>query len=89
MITGLTNPPTTATKNFTVTSYNVEGNLYPIDRSDNLFELSYTTGTLTVNSITCNSPEINSKTGTWTVNMVAQHEIEPTYLLRMQFPLEL
>lgn len=80
---GLTNPPTTAPKSFTVSSYNVEGNLYPIDRSDNLFTLTYTTGVITVYSITCNNPEINSKTGTWTINMTAQHDIEPTYLLRI------
>lgn len=76
-------------KTFTVTTYNLAGNLYPIDKSSKFFSLSYTTGIITVNSITCNDPEINLSTGTWTINMTTQHAIKSTYLIRMEFPAEL
>lgn len=88
-LTGLTNPPTTASRAFTVTTYNVDGNMYPIDRSNNLFQLAFTPGQISINAIRANLLEINLKEGTWQIQFTAQHNIEPGYLIRLKFPVEL
>jgi hypothetical protein len=68
---GLTNPPTTAERAFTVTTYNVDDNLFPIDRSNTLFQLSYIPGTITIDKISVNKAEINLKNGTYPITMTA------------------
>lgn len=63
--------------------------MYPIDRSNNLFQLSFTPGQITINLIRANNQEINLKNGTWFIQFTAQHNIEPGYLIRLKFPVEL
>lgn len=88
-ITGLTNPATTVAKAFTVSTYNIDGSLFPIDTANDLFSLNFVAGSMIINSITVKDSEINGKTGSWAISMTAEHAIEPNYLLRLKFPIEL
>jgi hypothetical protein len=65
------------------------GSAYLIDTSFSLFSLSYTTGVITVNSMTPNDKELLSNTGTWNIIFSCEHIFEPYYKLFITFPLEL
>ena len=88
-LVGLTNP-ITADRNFLgVSTYSVADVAYLIDQSKGLFNLTFTTGLITIHEITPLTTEINAKTGNWKISLQAQHEIAPTYRLRLIFPSEL
>ena len=57
-ITNMTNRETSDKINFAVSTYNLIGNNYLIDESNLMFSMSFTTGIMTVNSITPNDREI-------------------------------
>lgn len=88
-LTGLTNPPSTARKNFAVTTYNQDGLLYVIDYSDLFFYIDYTPGSLTVTDMSFVDTEINSKTGELVVQFFAAHQISTSYRAVIQLPSEI
>lgn len=47
-LSGMTNPSTTKMQTFTMTTYNMDGNIYKIDEATSLFTLTFTTGVITI-----------------------------------------
>lgn len=86
-IKGFNNPPTTdkyyyivETKHFKTPTY------YTIDQSQTQFFVEATTGDIVVSSITPNQTEIYYSEGTYQFVLTPQHDCEPTYQFKLQFP---